>query len=100
LRWRWIKAQKNLGKVTVAPAGGTYRLARAGCRSWRGRSTRKYLRMKAFSRPSSGPPQLMQCTLASTGDRASTFTNAYFAVQWGHWNGLVRNLSVMERAPN
>src|SRR6516164_3619328 len=61
--------------------------------------------MKAFSRPSSGPPQLMQRTFASTGAKASgakasTFTSAYFAAQWGHWNGLGRNFSVMERAPN
>jgi len=49
--------------------------------------------MKAFSRPSSGPPQLMQRTFASTGAKASgakasgakasTFTSAYFAAQWG-----------------
>jgi len=56
--------------------------------------------MKAFSRPSSGPPQLMQRTFASTDDTASTFTNAYFAAQWGQWNGLVRNFSVMEQGPN
>src|SRR5215469_14568499 len=56
--------------------------------------------MKAFSRPSSGPPQLMQRTFASTGAEASTFTSAYFAVQWGHWNGFERNFSVMEREPN
>jgi len=72
----WIKTQKNCGKATL----GTHQLDRA-CRSWRGRSTRKYLRMKAFSRPSSGPPQLMQRTVASTGDGASTFTSAYFAAQ-------------------
>jgi hypothetical protein len=40
--------------------------------------------MKAFSRPSSGPPQLTQRTLLLTGDTASTFTSAYFAAQWGH----------------
>jgi len=56
--------------------------------------------MKAFSRPSSGPPQLMQRTFASTGDTAWTFTSAYFAAQWGQWNTLGRNFSVMEREPN
>jgi hypothetical protein len=42
----------------------------------------------------------MQRTVASTGDGASTFTSAYFAAQWGQWNGFPRNFSVMERVPN
>jgi hypothetical protein len=68
-------------KIAEKRSFGTYQPDRVCCGPSRGRSTRKYLRMKAFSRLSSGPPQLTQRTVASTGDGASTFTSAYFAAQ-------------------
>jgi hypothetical protein len=94
------KRRHIAAKAATAPAGGNLSAQIVPLIVARGRSTRKYLRTKAFSRLSSGPPQLRQRTFPSTGETASTFTSAYLAAQWGQWNALGRNFSVMERVPN